>query len=156
MIVANATVCGNVHIGEESSVWFQAVIRGDTERIQIGSRCNVQEHCLLHADPGKPCLLGDRVTVGHGGIVHGARVEDDVMIGIRATVLNDAVIGTGSLIAAGALVPERAKIPPHSVVMGIPGKIVRTTTEADRQRIKHASEHYVTAAQAYREQLQQS
>lgn len=152
VIVSGAVVCGQVEIGARSSVWFQAVIRGDSESIRIGIESNVQDHCLIHADAGKPCSIGDRVTLGHAAIVHGATVEDDVMIGIRATILNDAVIGSGSLIAAGALVPERTVIPPNSVVMGIPGKIIRHTTETDRERIRYAARHYVQAAQAYHRQ----
>ncbi|MEE2639723.1 MAG: gamma carbonic anhydrase family protein [Planctomycetota bacterium] len=145
-------VCGEVHLGNSSSVWFNAVVRGDTERISVGNATNIQDLCLVHADAGVPCTIGDRVTLGHAAIVHGATIEDDVMIGIRATVLNGATIGTGSLIAAGALVPENSVIPPHSVVMGIPGKIVRQTTDSDQRRIRHAAEHYVQAAIAYREQ----
>ena len=152
VITPTATVCGQVILGEQSSVWFQAVIRGDTEAIAIGNQTNVQDLCLLHADAGVPCTIGDRVTLGHGAIVHGATVEDDVMIGIRATVLNRAVIGEGSLIAAGALIPEGTIIPPHSVVMGIPGKVVREATDKDLQRIQSAASHYVKAAQRYREQ----
>ena len=151
IIAQGAVVCGNVHIGQNSSVWFNAVIRGDTEQITLGESTNVQDHCLIHADQGKPCTIGDRVTLGHSAIVHGATVENDVMIGIRATVLNDAVIGTGSLIAAGALVPERMVVPPHSVVMGIPGKVVRQATDKDLARIEYASSHYVEAATAYRQ-----
>ena len=149
LVVPTATVLGDVEIGEGSSVWYQAVIRGDTESIQIGDFTNVQDLCLIHADKGKPCRIGNGVTLGHAAIVHGATVEDNVMIGIRATVLNEAVIGEGSLIASGALVPEKAVIPPHSVVMGIPGKVVRQTTASDRSRIEYAANHYVEAAKQF-------
>lgn len=151
-IAPNATVCGDVTIGKDSSVWFQSVIRGDTESISIGNATNVQDLCLIHADAGKPCRIGDRVTLGHAAIVHGAIVEDDVMIGIRATILNEAVIGSGSLIASGALVPERTVIPPNSVVMGIPGKVVREVTSQDRARIAYAANHYVEASKAIQAQ----
>lgn len=144
-------IYGNVVIGAESSVWFNSVIRGDTEQITIGERTNVQDLCLIHADAGKPCRIGNDCTLGHSAIVHGATVEDQCMIGIRATVLNNAVIGRGSLIAAGAVVPEGAIVAPHSVVMGIPGKTVRQCSEHDLERIQYASKHYVAAAKAFRE-----
>ena len=152
LIAPGANVIGRVTMGQQSSVWFNAVVRGDSELVEIGESTNIQDLCLVHTDAGKPCRIGNRVTLGHAAIVHGATIEDDVMIGIRATVLNDAVIGTGSLIAAGALVPEGAVIPPNSIVMGIPGKIVREATDKDRQRIQYAASHYVEAAAACRNQ----
>ncbi len=148
-IAPGAVVIGNVTIGAESSIWFHAVIRGDTERIQIGRQTNVQDLCVLHADAGFPCVLGDRVTVGHAAIVHGATVEDDCMIGMRAVVMNGARIGAGSLIAVGAVVTEGTVIPPGSVVMGLPGKVQRAVSEQDRQRIEHAARHYVEQAQRF-------
>jgi carbonic anhydrase/acetyltransferase-like protein (isoleucine patch superfamily) len=149
-IARGAVVLGDVTIGAESSVWFQAVIRGDTDAIRIGKQTNIQDSCVLHCDAGVPCTLGDRVTLGHGAIVHGATVGDDCLIGIRAVVLNRAVIGAGSLIAVGALVTEGVEIPPGSLVMGVPGRIVRQVTERDRERIRHAAQHYVEAARCYR------
>ncbi|MFM9068893.1 MAG: gamma carbonic anhydrase family protein [Planctomycetota bacterium] len=153
LILPTAVVVGDVTLGEESSVWFGAVIRGDTESIRVGVGSNVQDLALLHADPGFPCLLGARVTVGHGAIVHGAVVEDDCLIGMRAVILNGARIGAGSLIAAGALIPEGVVIPPGSLVMGVPGKVVRSVTEAQRVQIQHGAEHYIEAARAYRATL---
>ena len=150
-IAATATVLGDVSIGARSSVWFGSVIRGDTERITIGAATNVQDLCVIHADPGLPCRIGNRVTLGHAAIVHGATVHNDVMIGIRATVLNGATIGEGSIVAAGALVTEGTEIPPHSLVMGAPGKVVRTVSDEQRERIHHAAEHYVAAAKEYLE-----
>lgn len=152
-IAPTATVCGKVRIGERSSVWFSAVIRGDCEWIELGNDVNVQDGAILHADAGIPCRLGDRVSLGHGAIVHGAIVESDCMIGIRATVLNRAVIGSGSLIAAGALIPEGMVVPPGSLVMGVPGKIVREVTERDTARIAHAWQHYCRAAAEARSQM---
>ena len=147
-IATGAIVLGDVTIGAESSIWFNAVVRGDTEAIRIGSQTNVQDLCMLHADPGFPCVLGDRVTVGHAAIVHGATVEEDCMIGMRAVVMNGAIIGKGSLIAVGAVVTEGTKVPPGSVVMGVPGKVRRETTEADRDRITRAALHYVERAKS--------
>lgn len=145
------TVLGDVTIGDESSIWFGAVIRGDTEQISIGERSNVQDLSVLHADPGYPCRIGDRVTVGHGAVVHGATVEDDVMIGMRAVLLNGAVIGSGSMIAAGAVVTEGTIIPPGSFVAGIPAKVRGTVTPRHTEMIAHAANHYVAAGKAYAE-----
>lgn len=145
-IARGAVVVGDVTIGSESSVWFNAVVRGDTESIRIGSQTNVQDLCMLHADPGFPCVLGDRVTLGHAAVVHGAVVEDDCMIGMRAVVMNGAKIGRGSIIAVGAVVTEGTEIPPDSVVMGMPGKVVRQAGERDCERIRHAATHYVEEA----------
>jgi carbonic anhydrase/acetyltransferase-like protein (isoleucine patch superfamily) len=148
-VAPNATIIGNVRIGRESTILFGAVIRGDSEAITIGNQSNVQDLCCLHCDPGFPCRLGNRVTVGHGAIVHGAEIEDDVLIGIRAVVMNGAKIGRDSIIGAGALVPEGKVIPPRSVVLGVPGKIVREATEADMAYIRHAAQHYVEAGKQY-------
>jgi carbonic anhydrase/acetyltransferase-like protein (isoleucine patch superfamily) len=150
-LAPGAVVVGDVTIGAESSVWFGAVLRGDADAIRIGRRTNVQDLCVLHADEGFPCTLGDGVTLGHAAIVHGATVEDDVLIGMRAVVMNGARIGIGSLIAVGALVTEGMVIPPGSLVMGLPGKVVRELGDRDRERIRHAAEHYVEMARRYRE-----
>jgi carbonic anhydrase/acetyltransferase-like protein (isoleucine patch superfamily) len=147
-IAPGAVVLGNVTLGARSSVWFQAVIRGDTEAIQVGCESNIQDLALLHADRGVPCRLGDRVTVGHGAIVHGAVVEDEVLIGIRAVVLNGVYVGTGSIIGAGAVVPEGTEIPPGSIVLGVPGKVVGQATDEHRQRILYAAQHYVLAVKS--------
>jgi carbonic anhydrase/acetyltransferase-like protein (isoleucine patch superfamily) len=149
-IAPTATVLGDVTIGAESSVWFGAVIRGDTEAIRVGRQTNIQDGCILHADAGYPCTLGDRVTLGHGAIVHGATVEDDCLIGMRAVVMNGAKIGRGSIVAVGSIVTEGLEIPPGSVVMGQPAKVKREVTDRDRERIRHAAVHYVAAAKAYR------
>lgn len=155
-IAPSATVVGEVHLGEQSSVWFGAVIRGDCAPISIGARTNVQDLACLHSDAGLPCQVGADVTIGHAAIVHGAIVEDEVLIGIRATILNGARIGTGSLIAAAALVTEGCVIPPRSLVMGVPGKVVRQLTEAELERIRHGTQHYVAAAARYKERESKS
>jgi carbonic anhydrase/acetyltransferase-like protein (isoleucine patch superfamily) len=149
-IAPTAVVVGNVTIGAESSVWFGAVIRGDSEAIRIGKQTNVQDGCILHADLGFRCTLGDRVTLGHGAIVHGATVEDDCLIGMGAVVMNGANIGRGSIVAVGSVVTERTEIPPGSVAVGQPAKVKRNVTERDKGRIRHAADHYVAAAKAYR------
>lgn len=148
-IAPSAIVIGRVRLAEHCIVLPTAVIRGDTEEIHIGEGSNVQDGCILHADPQFPCRIGRRCSLGHRAIIHGATVEDDCLIGIGAIVLNGAVIGQGSLIAAGTLIPEGKQIPPGSVVMGVPGKVVRQTTEADQARIRHAAEHYRNSIAAY-------
>jgi len=150
-IAPNATVLGDVTIGPESTVWYQAVIRGDTDAIRIGRGTNIQDGCVLHADPGVPCTIGDRVTVGHAAIVHGATVEDDCLIGMKAVVMNGAKIGRGSIVAVGAIVTEGTEIPPGSVAMGQPAKVKRQVSEHDLALIRHAAEHYVEAGKVYRE-----
>ena len=149
-IAPSATVLGDVTIGAESTVWYQAVIRGDCDAIRIGRQSNIQDGCVLHADPGVPCTIGDRVTVGHAAIVHGATVEDDCLIGMKAVVMNGAKIGRGSLVAVGAIVTEGTDVPPGSLVMGQPAKVKRQLTEHDQERIRQAAEHYVEAGSVYR------
>ena len=151
-IAPNATVRGEAIIGAEASIWFGAVVRGDVERVTVGDQSNVQDLCVLHSDPGFPCYVGKRVTIGHGAIVHGARVEDGCLIGMRATVLNGATIGSGSLVGAGAVVAENSKIPPNSLVVGCPARVIREIGETLRERISRGWRHYVDAAAAYRDQ----
>ena len=124
-VAENATLAGSVRLEEDSSVWYGAVLRADTGRIVVGAGSNVQDNAVLHTGPGLDVVLGCGVSVGHGAIVHGCMVGDGCMIGMNATVLNGAVIGPGCLIAAGALIPERAQIPAGSLVMGVPGRVVR-------------------------------
>jgi carbonic anhydrase/acetyltransferase-like protein (isoleucine patch superfamily) len=153
-IAPGAVVLGNVTIAPRASVWFGAVVRGDSEAIRIGDETNVQDGCILHADPGFPCVLGNRVTVGHGAIVHGAMIEDEVLIGMRAVVMNGARIGRGSIVAVGAVVTEGTQVPPGSIVMGQPAQVKRPAEHRDQDRIRHAAEDYVAAAKAYRERQQ--
>jgi carbonic anhydrase/acetyltransferase-like protein (isoleucine patch superfamily) len=141
-IAPSADVVGRVRIGEESSVWYGAVVRGDLNLIEIGEGTNVQDLSLLHTNAGVPCRLGDRVTIGHAAIVHGAVVEDDVLIGMRAIVLNNARIGTGSFVAAGSLVPEGMEIPPGWLAWGSPAELIRPVDEVLAQRIRDAADHY--------------
>lgn len=124
-VAENATLAGSVRLEEDSSVWYGAVLRADTGRIVVGAGSNVQDNAVLHTGPGLDVVLGRGVSIGHGAIVHGCMVGDGCMIGMNATVLNGAVIGPGCLVAAGALIPERAQIPAGSLVMGVPGRVVR-------------------------------
>jgi len=148
-IAAGAVVVGQVMLAEESSVWFNAVLRGDCEPIRVGRRTNVQDGCVLHADPGFPCTLGEGVTLGHGAIVHGATVGDHVVIGMKAVVQNGAVIGENTIIAVGAVVTEGAEIPPGSLVMGIPAKVKRPLRPEEIDRIRYGAEHYVHHAKIF-------
>ncbi|HEV7224145.1 MAG TPA: gamma carbonic anhydrase family protein [Pirellulales bacterium] len=145
-IAPGARIVGDVTIGEQSSVWFNAVLRGDAEAIRIGRRTNIQDNCVLHADPGFPCTLGDGVTVGHGAVVHGATVGDNVVVGMHAVVMNGAQVGENSIIAVGAVVTEGAAIPPGSLVMGMPGKIKRQLTAEEVERNCASAAHYVANA----------
>ena len=152
-IADGAKVIGDVTIGPDSTIWYGVVVRGDTEPIRIGAATNIQDGCILHGDPGLPCIVGDRCTVGHAAIVHGAVVEDDVLIGMRATILNGARVGSGSVIAAGAIVTENTVVPPGSLVMGIPGKVRGECNETHRRMIADGTKHYVAAGRAYRERF---
>ncbi len=148
----SAQVIGDVEIGEHSSVWCQATLRGDVAPIRVGSSTNVQDNSVCHADEGFPLTLGDRVTIGHSVVLHGCTVEDDALVGIGAIVLNGACIGAGSVIAAGALVAEGALIPPRSLVMGTPGKVKREVTDVERERFRINAGHYVELGRAYRDE----
>ncbi|MFS0886558.1 gamma carbonic anhydrase family protein [Aeromicrobium sp. 179-A 4D2 NHS] len=128
-VAANATLVGSVVMHEGSSVWYGAVLRADNEPITIGPRSNVQDNCVFHVDSGKPLTLGEGVSVGHGAVIHGATVEDHVLVGMGAIILNGAVIGSESLVAAGAMVPQGAVIPPRSLVAGVPAKVRRELTD---------------------------
>lgn len=135
-IAPNATVIGRVRLGAQVGIWYSAVVRGDLEDITVGARTNIQDGCVLHADPGFPLTVGSGVSVGHNAILHGCTIGDNVLVGMGATVLNGAVIGEGSLIAANALIPEGAQIPPGSLVAGVPGKVRRELGEAELERIR--------------------
>lgn len=142
-IAKNATVIGDVTIGEDSSVWYTAVIRADVEKIIVGNRTNIQDGAILHADFGEPTIIGDNVTIGHGAIVHGASVGDGSLIGMRATVLNRAKIGKFCIIGAHALVTEGMEVPDYSMVLGMPAKIVKQLPENIADKLLQSSEHYV-------------
>ena len=136
-------------LGPRASVWPFAVIRADSDRIVVGAETNVQDGAVLHTDPGRVCSLGARVVVGHRAIVHGATVADDVLVGMGAIVLNRAVIGAGSIVGAGAVVTEGTTIPPNSLVVGAPGRVVRSTTDADRAAIRRGVASYLALQQRH-------
>jgi carbonic anhydrase/acetyltransferase-like protein (isoleucine patch superfamily) len=146
----SAQVIGDVHLGPQSSIWMNAVVRGDVHSIRIGARTNIQDCAVLHGMRNlHPVIIGSGVSIGHNATVHGCTLEDDVLIGIGAIVLNGAHIGTGSIIAAGALIPEHTRIPPHSLVTGVPGRIRRTTTPADQTLIQTITTNYLDYTQTY-------
>lgn len=140
----SAQVIGDVEIGEESSVWMCCVIRGDVHRIRIGNRSNVQDGTIIHVmKDTHPTLIGNNVTIGHAAVVHGCTIEDQCLIGMGAILLNGVTVGTGSIIAAGTLLPEGTQIPPRSLVMGSPGKVRRTLSDADLSEIQMYADRYV-------------
>jgi carbonic anhydrase/acetyltransferase-like protein (isoleucine patch superfamily) len=145
-----ALVYGDVMLGPRVSVWPTAVIRGDTAPIVVGEDSNIQDGTILHVDPGLPCVIGARVAVGHRAIIHGATVEDDCLIAMGAILLNRVHVGAGSIVGAGALCPEGMTIPPGSLVVGLPGKVVRDVTDAERARIKRTVESYLQLQQRHR------
>ena len=141
-VAPNATLVGKVHLDDEVSIWYSAVLRGDGDDIRIGARSNLQDATVVHADPGFPVTVGAGVSVGHRAILHGCTIEDDVLIGMGAIVMNGARVGRGSLVAAGALVVEGTQVPPGSLVAGVPGKIRRPTTEQEQRGILHTARTY--------------
>ena len=149
-IHSTAFVCGDVTLGPRSSVWPGAVIRADSAPVLIGESSNVQDGVVIHVDPGLPCTIGARVTIGHRAVVHGATVEDDSLIGIGAIVLNRVVVGRGSLVGAGAVCSEGMVIPPNSLVVGIPARVVRPVDEALRNRIAAGAAAYVALSERHR------
>jgi carbonic anhydrase/acetyltransferase-like protein (isoleucine patch superfamily) len=145
-----AFVCGDVTLGARASVWPGAVIRADSAPITIGESSNVQDGVVIHVDPGLPCTIGARVAIGHRAIVHGATVEDDCLIAMGAIVLNRVVVGRGSLVGAGAVCSEGLVIPPNSLVLGVPGRIVRSADETLRGRAASAVAAYLELAERHR------
>lgn len=142
----SAVVLGQVELADEASVWPTAVVRGDLERIVIGPRSNVQDGAVLHADPGLPTLVGADCVIGHRAVVHGSVLEDAVLVGMGAILLNGVHVGSGSIIGAGAVVPEGTAIPPGSLVLGVPGRVVRTLDATARARIVENAARYVALA----------
>lgn len=145
-----AIVCGDVTIGALASVWPTAVIRGDTAPIVIGESSNVQDGSVVHVDQGVPTTIGARVAIGHRAIIHGATIENDCLIGMGAVVLNRVVVGTGSIVGAGAVCPEGMRVPPNSLVLGVPGRVVRSTTAAERERIAYTVASYLELQERHR------
>ena len=152
-IAPGATLVGAVTVRADASIWFGAVLRGDGDTLEIGEESNIQDGSVLHTDPRFPLTVGRAVSVGHGAVLHGCTVEDEVLVGMHATVLNGARIGRGSLVAAGAVVLEGTQVPPGSLVAGVPAKVRRPLSEAERHSIRDNARIYVERRRQYAAQL---
>ena len=141
-VARGAVVVGDVTLGDFSSVWYSAVLRGDINRIVVGNHTNIQDNAVLHVNTSQPCSLGNLVTVGHGAIVHACTVGDEVLVGMGAVILDGATIGAQTVIGAQSLVKEGAVIPPGSLAVGVPARVVRPLTPAERSQIRNAADHY--------------
>ena len=149
-IAASADIIGSVIIGEDASVWFNTVLRGDNDTIRIGARSNVQDGSVLHVDPGMPLTVGNDVTIGHCVMLHGCTIGDACLVGIGSRVLNNATIGNHCIIGANTLITERKTFPPHSMIIGSPGKVVRELTEEEVTNLPEYAAHYVKKIALYR------
>lgn len=155
-VADSAQVMGNVHLHEHASVWFGAVLRGDTETITVGQGSNVQDGTVMHADVGFPLVVGERVTIGHQVMLHGCTIGDETLIGIGATVLNGAKIGKNCLVGARALVTEGKEFPDGSMILGSPAKVVRQLTPEQIEGLRRSAAHYVENAERYRKGLKKT
>jgi len=149
-IAPGAVVLGDVTLGKDVSLWYGTVVRGDTERIVIGDATNIQDLSMVHADPGVPCLIGQRVSVGHRVILHGCTVDDDCLIGMGAILLNGVKIGAGTIVGAGTVLTEGKEIPPGSLVVGVPGRVLRPVDDTARARMEQTWRHYVALSARHR------
>jgi carbonic anhydrase/acetyltransferase-like protein (isoleucine patch superfamily) len=148
-VAPTATVIGDVVLGEDTGIWFGAVIRGDKDRIEIGTGSNIQDNAVVHTSRGYPARIGREVSVGHGAILHGCTIGDRVLVGMGAIVMNGAVVGEDSIIAAGAVVTEGSVIPAGSVVMGVPAKVMKQATPDQKEGIRRNAESYIALAKSY-------
>lgn len=149
-IASTAAVMGDVSLGEDASVWYNAVLRGDMAPIVIGAQSNIQDGTIVHVDEGVPCTVGQRVGVGHRVILHGCTIGDDCLIAMGSVLLNRVAIGSGSVVAAGAVIPEGMQVPPRSLVMGVPGRIIRPVDDSLAERVAATWSHYIEEARAHR------
>jgi carbonic anhydrase/acetyltransferase-like protein (isoleucine patch superfamily) len=152
-VADNASIVGNVEIGEDVGVWFGAVIRGDNELIRVGRGSNVQDLCVLHTDPGFPLTIGEGCTIGHRAILHGCSIGANSLVGMGATILNGAVIGNNCLVGAGALITEGKTFADNSLIVGSPAKVVRELDDAGVERLRRSAAHYVLNARRFAEGL---
>jgi carbonic anhydrase/acetyltransferase-like protein (isoleucine patch superfamily) len=150
-VAPTAVVVGAVTMGPRSSIWYGAVARADAEVIEIGADSNIQDGCTLHSDPGFPLVVGRGVTVGHRVVLHGARIDDDVLVGMGSVVMNGAHIGSGSIVAAGAVVTQGTQVPPGSLVAGVPAKVIRPANENDGLHIRGNAASYTDRLQSARQ-----
>lgn len=150
-VAAGAVIIGSVEVGAESSIWYGSILRGDINRIIVGTQSNVQDGCVLHVSDDYPCILGERVTVGHRAVVHACTVEDEVLIGMGAIILDGAVIGARSIVAAGALVTKGKIIPEGSLVVGSPARVIRSLTAEEQSANARLALKYVAISRKYLE-----
>jgi len=148
-VAGNATVIGDVSVGKQVGIWFGAVVRADKDRIVIGDRSNIQDNCVVHTSKGFPVTIGNDVSVGHGAILHGCTIGNRVLVGMGAIIINGATVGEGSIIGAGAVITEGKDIPPDSVVVGVPGKVVKQTDFVQQQNIVNNAVSYIELAREY-------
>ena len=151
VICPGAQVIGDVELGEDVSIWHGAVLRGDTDSITIGDNSNVQDNCVVHCTKGFPVEIGKNVSVGHGAVVHGCKLEDTVLVGLHATVLNGARIGKNSIIGAGAVVSEGKEFPEGSLILGVPAKAIKQVSEEQINLIQNNADNYVKLSKQYKE-----
>ncbi|HEY8520581.1 MAG TPA: gamma carbonic anhydrase family protein [Gammaproteobacteria bacterium] len=152
-IAPSAAVIGRVRLGRDASVWFGAVLRGDSNDIVIGDGTNVQDNAVVHVDSDAPCTVGANVTIGHAAVVHGCTVGDGSLIGIGATILSHAVIGRFCIVGAGALITERKQFPDRSLIIGVPARRVREVTDAEMEMLRESAAHYAELGRRYRREL---
>lgn len=148
-VADSAEVIGKVVLGEDASIWFGAVLRGDNETLTIGRNSNVQDLSVVHSDHGSPTMIGDNVTIGHQVMLHGCTIGDNSLIGIQAVILNNAKIGRNSIVGAGSVVTEGKEFPDNSLIIGSPAKVVRTLDDAAAAKLRQSAEHYVDNARRY-------
>ena len=154
-VAPTAVLVGDVTLHEHASVWFGTVLRADMDRIEIGARSNVQDNSTIHTDENEPTIVGEDVTIGHNALVHSSGIENNVLIGQASVLVGGCVIGTGSIIGAGAVVRENMAVPPHSLVVGVPGKVVREAKPEDERWTVRAAEHYVELGGWYRDNIRE-
>ncbi|MDI9614652.1 gamma carbonic anhydrase family protein [Methanothermobacter sp.] len=142
-------IIGDVEIGDGSSVWYNAVLRGDIEPIRIGCRSNIQDNCVVHASSGYPVKVGDYVSVGHAAVLHGCTIQDNVLVGMNSTILNGALVAENSIVGAGAVVTSGKSFPPGSLIMGVPARAVRELNDEEIESIRENAERYFHLAQEY-------
>jgi carbonic anhydrase/acetyltransferase-like protein (isoleucine patch superfamily) len=153
-VAPTASLIGDVTLHEHASVWFGTVLRGDMDRIEIGARSNVQDNSTIHTDEGEPTIVGEDVTIGHNALVHSSVIENNVLIGQASVLVGGCVIGTGTIVGAGAVVPEKTTVPPHSLVVGVPAKVVRAARPDDERWTVKAAAHYVELGAWYRDNIE--